>query len=734
MVQLTISPIEIKDGAINFESWLQNLQNKYTIENLNLLRQAGALALVAGAEHATPNGESCLHQGLLMAEMLAELHMDSETLAAALVYSSVRYADLKLEDVTEHLGEKITKLITGTLQMDAINTLNRDHYHAHETTSIDNIRKMLLAMVDDVSVVLIKLVERLCILRNVAIFNDARKKQVAKETMDIYAPLANRLGIGQIKWQLEDLSFRYLESEYYKKISSALNERRVDREQYIQDVISDLTHLLEEADIKNFKITGRAKHIYSIYRKMNRKKVDFNEIYDINAIRILVPSVEDCYAALSSVHTRWQHITREFDDYIAKPKANGYQSIHTAVIGPQNKTVEIQIRTFNMHELAELGVAAHWVYKEGIHKPSSYQEKIAWLRQVLDWQKEVAKTEEAKADIQAQLFDDRVYVFTPNGAVLDLPKGATPLDFAYQIHSELGHRCRGAKVNGHIVPLSYQLNTGEQIEILTIKRGQPSRDWLNPHLGYVNTTRAKAKILQWFRKQDYDKNLADGQALIEKEFKRLNLKNIDLEPIAHKLNYKNTHDLLAGLGRNDLGLNVITHALHIAPEPSITPEIKTEISKPKSAGTLTDIDVSGVGNLLTHMALCCKPVPGDEIIGYVTRGRGISIHRKDCINIQRAEHEHDEKIVAVSWGSKIDKRYAVDLMIHANNRNDLVRDITNILTQDNIPLLSLNCVYNKNENTVNISLTVEISSLAPLSKILTRIQQLPDIFSVKRAS
>lgn len=734
MVQLTISPIEIKDGSINLETWLQEIEKNYAVKNMAVLRQAAALARIAGSEHATPNGESCLHQGLTMAEILAELNLDADTLAAALVYSSVRYAELNLEDVTEQVNSNVAKLVKGTLQMEAVNILRGDNYHQHEAATIDNIRKMLLAMVDDVSVVLLKLAERLCILRNVAIFSDSKKKQVAKETMDIYAPLANRLGIGQIKWQLEDLSFRYLKPDDYKHISTSLNERRVEREQFIKQVIQELTVLLNEAEVADFQITGRAKHIYSIYRKMTRKKLPIEEIYDISAVRVLVANVEDCYTTLSSVHARWQHIPKEFDDYVAKPKPNGYRSIHTAVYGPNNKVVEIQIRTFKMHEEAELGVAAHWIYKEGIHKPSTYEEKILWLRQVLDWQKEVAKTDEAKTEIQTQLFDDSVYVFTPNGQVLDLPKGATPIDFAYYIHSELGHRCRGAKVNGHIVPLGYHLKTGERVEIITIKNGQPSRDWLNPHLGYVTTARAKAKILQWFRKQNYDENLAEGQAQLEKEYKRLNLKNVDLERVAHKLNYKNSNDLLAALGRGDLGVNVITHALHPTFETQHEAETTKPELKPKSSTILTDIDVQGLGNLLTHIALCCKPVPGDNIIGYVTQGKGISIHRKDCQNIIRAESVHDEKVIHVNWGKKIEKRYPVDLTVHSRNQQNIVREITNILTQENIPLIRLNFNVDKADDSAYINLTIEISSLAPLSKILGRINQLPDIFEVRRST
>ncbi len=730
MVQLTISSIEFNQGPINIESWLQQLVAKYPLENLALLRQAATLAQVAGEEAAAPNGESCLHQGLAMAEILAHLEADEETLAAAIVYSSVCFADLSLEDVIEHLSPKIAKLVKGTQQMQAINILRGENYHSHDPATIDNIRKMLLAMVDDVSVVLIKLAERLCILRNVAIFSENKKRQVAQETMDIYAPLANRLGIGQIKWQLEDLSFRYLNPTEYKNISSGLKEKRIEREHYIKQIIAELKQLLTQADVHDYKISGRAKHIYSIYRKMQRKRVPLSEIYDASAVRILVPSIADCYTALSNVHTNWRHISKEFDDYVATPKPNGYRSIHTAVVGPEGKNIEIQIRTYEMHEESELGVAAHWMYKEGRRKISSYEEKIAWLRQVMDWQKEVAKSDAAKQEIQTELFDDRVYIFTPNGDVLDLPKGATPLDFAYQVHSELGHRTRGAKINGHIIPLTYELKTGEQVEILTIKHGHPSRDWLNPHLGYLKTSRAKAKVLQWFKKQDFDKNFAEGQALLEKEQRRMGIKEINIEKLARDLNYKTANDLLAALGRGDVRVSTLINMV----QPQIETEVKTETHRIKPQESLTDIDIQGVGNLLTHMALCCKPVPGDAIVGYVTIGRGISIHREDCSNIQQRQREHDERIISVNWGSKTQQNYAVDLVVSANDRPGLIRDVTILLANENISIIRMNTVTNRDENTAHITLTIEIGSLAPLSKILARISQLNDVYDVRRAS
>lgn len=724
-------------GSINIENWLNHFLQKHHYHDLTILRQACILAQLTGRERATPNGQSCLHQGLTMAEILAELELDQETLAAAVVYSCVRYADLSIEDATESLGGRVARLIHGVKEMDALHNLHEYHTKSHQHETIDNLRKMLLAMVGDVRVVLIKLAEKLCILRNMPLFSLEEKKREAKEVMDVYAPLANRLGIGNLKWQLEDLSFRYLEPEIYKKISASLNEKREEREHYVQTVIKILEDALHQLGIQQLEVTGRAKHIYSIYRKMLRKKVDINEIYDVTAFRILVQTIEDCYTVLGYVHSMWKHIPKEFDDYIAQPKANGYRSIHTAVIGPNGKHIEIQTRTFAMHQESELGVAAHWVYKEGAKTgKAGYEAKIAWLRQVMDWQKEVSEHESQKEELIAQAFNDRVYVFTPNGDIIDLPKGATPLDFAYHIHSEIGNRCRGAKINGQIVNLTYALNTGEYVEILTTKQGQPSRDWLNPHIGYLKTARAKAKVHNWFRKQDYDQNLAEGRDLFEKELKRLGLKNIDQTDLAHQLHFKSSDDMYAALGRGDLHSNTLMHIIQPQAEPKITitatehatPGIKAKTSPAVAA----EINVEGIGNLLMHIALCCKPVPKDAIIGYVTQISGVSIHRQDCPNILHISAKKHERLINVNWGEQTKEKYPVDLAVDAYDRPGLVRDITNLLASENISIVGLNCVTNKKDHTAHITLTIEIHSLNPLSKILTHIHQLQNIIEVRR--
>jgi len=724
----------LAEGPIDVNTWLHHIAGEQAL-NMPLIRQAAILAQLAGEEQATPNGESCLHQGLVMAEILFELHMDEEAIAAAILFPSVCYADFSLEDVGEQLGSKVAKLIEGTQRMNAIQALHQQYGRRNQLQpSMDNLRKMLLAMVDDIRVVLIKLAERLCVLRQVKMFNAQQRKQVAEETDLIYAPLANRLGIGHLKWQLEDLSFRYLQPAIYKDITHSIKESRVVREQFVKNFIAELQQILTAAHVNHVTITGRAKHIYGIYRKMQRKDVSIGEIYDALAVRILVDNVADCYAALGHINAHWEHIPKEFDDYIAQPKPNGYRSIHTAIIGPDNKHVEIQIRSYDMHQESELGVAAHWQYKEEGALKSDYGDKITWLRQVMDWQQGVSEQDQTGPTL-SQVFADRVYVFTPAGDVVDLPKGATPLDFAYHIHSEIGHRCRGGKVNDVLVPLTYKLKTGEQVSILTTKSGHPSRDWLNPHLGYLKTSRAKAKVHHWFREQEYDRNVQQGQELIGKELRRLNFKMADLEKIAPRLNYKNTNDLLAGLGRGDVRSGSIVSALQQelekkAPPPTAAPLPGAAPTARPSVGS--GIIVRGVGQLLSHVANCCKPIPGDAIIGYVTINRGVSIHRKDCQNILRLLEGSKARLIEVSWGKKGKEKYPVDLVINAYDRQGLVRDITSLLANEHIALLGINSLTNRREHSAKINLTIEIDNLHPLSRILARLEQLSNVVSVQR--
>lgn len=648
MVHLNQELIYQDNGALDTAAWLCVIVTKYPDPaDQKLLQQSIALAAFS-EERKNVYGDSLLAQGLTMANILSDLNTDVSTLVATILYSAVQNTDLSLEDVSEHLGAKIASLIQGALKMAGISEL----YQAITKTAqlqhnIDNIRKMFLAMIDDVRIVLIKLAEILYTLRHAKLLAEKEKQKIASEAMYIYGPLANRLGMIRIKWELEDLAFRYLEPKKYAEISQALQESRIKREKYIATVIAEITGLLRQAKIKGFQVTGRAKHIYSIYRKMTRKKVEIGGIYDASAIRILVPTVEDCYTALSFIHERWKPIPQEFDDYIANPKPNGYRSIHTAVIGPNRKTVEIQMRTYTLHNEAELGVAAHWIYKEGAKQQVTYENKITWLRQLLDWQRDVA-ADNKKNEIQ-EIFGDRIYVVTPAGDIVDLQCGATPLDFAYHVHSDLGHCCCGAKANGNIVPLTYQLKTGEKVEIITAKKPRPSRDWLNPNLGFLKTARAKSKVLQWFKKQEQEKHIIAGQELLSKELKRLNLKPVALDKIAKTLEFRTNDDLLNALGAGELKMSAVLEVI----EPRTVSTVPViEFKSPAKKSAASEIKIDDIDNLLTHLANCCCPVPGDKIIGYITQTRGISIHKQSCSNVLNAQKVRPERLLPVSWGRK----------------------------------------------------------------------------------
>lgn len=727
---------------VDTSAWLQQLFTNYPEAQNPLLRQALTLAQLTGAERAAPTSLSCLQQGLYMADILCTLSVDQEAIAAAILYHCVRHADLTIEDIAEHLDPTVAKLITGVKKMDALQVFSEQSIRASSHQNTDNLRKMLLAMVDDVRIVLIKLAERLAMLRHCDWLSDADKQHEAKITQDLYAPLANRLGIGQLKWELEDLSFRYLEPKIYNDIQQAVKSTRADQEKYVRDVIARLEKELIQLGIVRATVTGRAKHIYSIYRKMTRKNVDFSEIYDVIAFRLLLPTIEDCYAALGHIHSLWEPIPKEFDDYVTKPKPNGYRSIHTAVIGPDNKTMEIQIRTFDMHEQAELGVAAHWIYKEGKPIQTGYEAKINWLRQVMEWQLEVTRSDKpAQQQAYTGLFDEHIYVFTPQGDVIELVKDATPLDFAYHIHTGLGHRCRGARVNGHMVQLTHPLKMGDRVEIISAKEEHPSRDWLMSSLGYLKTSRAKSKVLHWFRVQHADENLAQGQALLDKELRRLGVKDITYEKLAKKMHMTSASDLLMSVGRGETTvaavLNAVQSLTQLAekaekPEAQVVPlTIPAQKSK-KYTGA--EIDILGIGNLLTHIAVCCKPVPGDAIVGYVTQGHGVSIHRQDCSNLLHMNTTDQQKarLIQVNWGAKTEQQYKVDLVIESYDRPGLIRDVTQILVSENVSILGLNCVTDKKDHTANITLSIEIASLNPLSRMLARMMQLPNMIDARR--
>lgn len=728
----------LDDGHVDLETWLDLFCEKFGADCPKLIREAATLALHTGTDKATNYGVSCLRQGLEMADILISMGLDAETLAAAIIYSTVQFAGLGVEDVKEQLGDDVANIVSGARQMDAIHISHgRLQESAQLSSSIDNLRKMMLAMVEDVRVVLLKLAERLTVLRHVAPLSDSERKKVAKETIDIFSPLANRLGVAQLKWALEDYAFRYLEPEQYKKISKTLNQRRDEREFYVEKMVSEIQDKVEKLKVKKFEVYGRAKHIYSIFRKMDRKHLPVDEIYDVIAIRVLVPSIEDCYAVLGEVQETWKPIKKEFDDYIANPKPNGYQSIHSAVIGPDDHVFEVQIRTFEMHQIAELGVAAHWIYKEGKKAKSTYEAKIAWLRNVMDWQQEIVESDEQEAEAFTHIFQDRIYVFTPRGDVIDLPTGSTSLDFAYSIHSEVGNRCRGAKVNGKLQPLTYQLKMGDQVDVMIDKKGHPSRDWLNPHQGYLFTSKAKAKVLHYFRHQDFQRHVSEGEEALAREAKRLHIQPKLTPELMAKLNLKNKEEVLASIGRGDFGavtvLNAITSLQEkTAPVKSVK-SIKKKPKKPvKVAGS--DVTISGVGNLLTNIARCCKPVPGDEITGYVTLGRGVSIHRADCANVIRSAKINEDRIIDVSWGKSTSENYVVDIRVTANDRPGLMKDISNLLSTTDVTLIGLNCAVDKTDRIAHVSISVEVDSIHPLRQVIHNLRQIPDVVQVRRRS
>ena len=744
MVQVRAQQPINTDGSINLDAWLDHALSVDPALDREALKSACEFAREAeqqanAAQNLWTEGTSSFRVGLEIAEILADLKLDQDSLVAAVIYRGVREGKISLATVQQRFGLVVAKLIDGVSRMAAISDSlsSRESLVLGSQVQVENLRKMLVAMVDDVRVALIKLAERTCAIRAIKNAPDEKRQRVAREVADIYAPLAHRLGIGHIKWELEDLSFRYLEPEKYKQIAALLDERRLDREQYINDVMSQLRGELDSAGIQA-DISGRAKHIYSIWRKMQKKGLQFSQIYDVRAVRVLVPEVRDCYTTLGIVHSLWRHIPKEFDDYIANPKENGYRSLHTAVLGPEGKVLEVQIRTHAMHEEAELGVCAHWRYKGTDVKSGSdhYEEKIAWLRQVLEWHEELGDIGGLAEQLRVDIEPDRVYVFTPDGHAIDLPKGATPLDFAYRVHTQIGHNCRGAKVNGRIVPLNYSLQTGEQVEIITSKNGAPSRDWLNANLGYVTTSRARAKIVHWFKLQARDQNIIAGKALLEREIARLDLPPVDMEKLAEKCNLKTSEDLFAALGATDLRLaQVMNHAQQLAEPERGSPQLELiprRPSVPSRHAKRDEVQIQGVGNLLTQMAGCCQPLPGDAIVGYITVGRGVTIHRQDCPTALQQAAREPERMIQVSWGPVPVQTYPVDVVIRAFDRSGLLRDVSQVLLNERINVLAVNTRSNKEDNTASMLLTIEIPDLDALGRLLGRISQLPNIIEARR--
>ncbi len=674
----------------NTQSWLESMAKIFAPAEMSVIRTACELAEPIYEGKTELTGTPLLQHALGAASILVGMNLDHETIVATILHAMPRYLNDWATTLQTHFGANVQKLVEGISRMEQIPLFNeargmKDKDEA--ARQIESLRKMLLAMVEDIRVVLIKLAERTQTMRCLSGANPAQQRQIAQETRSIFAPLANRLGVWQLKWELEDLSVRYLEPELYKKVAKLLDERRADREQFITTAVFRLKQVLSEAGV-SAEVTGRPKHIYSIINKMKRKQVDFSELYDVRAVRILVgdmtrrdevsgagvsPSASSrtrllrsnvseaddslvdgigaCYTALGVVHELWPPIDGEFDDYIAHPKSNHYRSLHTAVVGPRGLALEVQIRTHEMHQHSELGVAAHWRYKEGGKSDKHFDEKISWLRQILAWKEELANKGDLQEQFKNNLFHDQVYVLTPQGKVIGLPKGATPVEFAYTLHTDLGHRTRGAKVDGRIVPLNYKLQNGQRVEILTIKQGAPSRDWINPSLGFLQSPRIRAKIRAWFKSQNFDENVAQGRTQLDRELHRLGITAINQEKLAQRLHFNTLEDFLAAIGRNEITQRRIAVAIQEELPTKIIGTGKQKIFRPAAERTSkSDLIVGGVNNLMTRIAKCCNPVRGDAIVGYVTRDRGITIHREDCAFMLRLiESRRDRKLTA-QWG------------------------------------------------------------------------------------
>jgi RelA/SpoT family (p)ppGpp synthetase len=693
-----------------------------------LITEAYELAEVAHADQRRVSGEPYLYHCLEVANILAELRLDPPTIAAGLLHDVVEDSLVSVEDLKRDFGEQIAQLVDGVTKLGEIELSKMGRLTFDEKES-ESLRKMFFAMFSDVRVVLIKLADRLHNMRTLGPLPEDRRERIARETLEIFAPLANRLGIWQWKWELEDLGFRYLNPRRYREIAQLIAERRQAREQDIQHYMDILRQRLAEDGIPNDHISGRPKHIYSIHRKMEDRGLPFEQIYDIQGIRVQVDTLAQCYAVLGIVHGLWRPIPGEFDDYIATPKDNLYRSLHTAVVADDGKTLEVQIRSHEMHETAEYGIAAHWRYKEGRkQRDIEFEQKINWLRQLMEWRQDITDATEFVASLKTDVFQDRVYTFTPKGDVIDLPTGSTPIDFAYHIHTEIGHRCRGGKVNGKLVSLDYQLKNGDQVSILTAKRGGPSRDWLNPALGYVKTSRARSKVRQWFRRQDRDKNIAQGRELLERELKRLDVEGMAHDKVAQLFQHERLDDFLAAVGCGDINNQQIATRIIEAErqEKAAKEEIQVPMVTPPAV-VGEGVTVRGTGGLLTHLARCCSPVPGDAIVGYVTRGHGVTVHRRDCPNILRIPEA--ERLIEVGWGTD-KKTYPVMIHVLAYDRGGLMRDIAALVAADDINMTSLNVTTTKNIATFYA--TLEISDIAQLSSILAKIERLPNVVEARR--
>jgi GTP pyrophosphokinase len=747
---------------MQIEKLMESLPDLYTIADRDLIYRAYRMAENAHKGQDRASGEPYVNHCVAVASILAELRVPADVVVAGLLHDTVEDTQVTLGDIKNDFGEDVAKLVDGVTKLTQLPRVSRGDQHPEEeireeelrqvadrrgepspddTAELrtksrhydlvsETLRKTFLAMGEDVRVVLIKLADRLHNMRTLGHMPEQKRQRIAQETLDIFAPLANRLGIWQMKWELEDLGFRYVNPEKYKEIATNIAERRLDRERDMTDIIDHLTEMITQAGVKA-EISGRPKHIYSIYRKMVRKGVQFDQVHDIRGVRIIVPDIPSAYSTLGVIHTHWRPIPGQFDDYIAVPKDNFYQSLHTAVLYDDGKTLEIQIRTPEMHQNAELGIAAHWRYKEGAPRDEAFEKKILWFRSLMEWRQDVEDAGEFVDSLKTDLFQDRVYIFTPKGDIYDLPAGSTPIDFAYHVHTDIGHRCRGAKVNGKLVSLDYSLRTGEQVEILTAKRGGPSRDWLNPNLGLVKTQRARAKIRYWFKKQAREQNINQGRDLLERELRRLGVGDINIEQLARQFDYKSVEDLYVAIGCGDVPLIRIANQLMQNEQDEEGLKFGTRLIPDTVVESHDTITVVGLKGLLTIMARCCNPVPGDDIIGYVTRGRGATIHRSDCPNILRLKEK--ERLVRVAWGEP-KRTYPVSVRVKAYDRDGLARDVSNLVANEgiNMGLVQAGVNHDSKLSLAVLDLILEVKDIDQLTRVLTRIEALPNVMEAHR--
>jgi GTP pyrophosphokinase len=676
--------------------------------------------------------EAAAARGLAIAALLEDIHAEPEIRAAAVLYPLAECDAMTPEAIEKRFGVTMRRRIEELIRLGSFGLPeNWRSGTPLPAPQAETLRKMLLAIVADVRLVLVRLADQLNRLQRAKDANGELRERLAMETREIFAPLANRLGIWHFKWQMEDLAFRYLEPATYRGIAQYLRQTREDREARIAKVLHMLGEELAKSGISG-KIEGRPKHIYSIWRKMRRKQVGIEQVFDISAVRILVDTVPECYAVLGQVHSLWPYLAGEFDDYIANPKGNFYRSLHTAVMGPGNEPLEIQIRTRDMHEHAELGVAAHWRYKEGGRGDPAFEQKINWLRQLLAPGEDAETDRDLLDQLRTEIFEDRVYAFTPAGDVVDLPAGATPLDFAYQVHTNVGHHCRGARVNGRIVQLTHPLKNGDKVEILKSKQARPSRDWLLPQAGYLVSPRSRSKVRAWFRHQDQDQNRRSGKQTLEKELARLGLQ-ADLEAVARRFGFGGVEQLWLAIGAGDLTLPAVIGACERespAPPPGVTEEVQVKARHPTY--TEAAVSISGVGDLMTNFARCCRPLPPEPIAGYITQGRGVSIHRANCNNLLRLQSEHPQRLMSVAWGERENASYPVQIEITAWDRTGLIRDISALLADEKIDINAMTTRTERATHVATIDITAGIDSLEHLSRLMHRIGRLPNIIAVRR--